>query len=54
VGTVSGAVSAAADAVDTTYQNLQSLDPPGELRDAFESSDECNSLGDQIADLRSG
>jgi hypothetical protein len=52
--TVSSAVSSAANAVNTTYQNLQGLDPPGEMRDAFENSDECNSLGDQIADLRSG
>jgi methyl-accepting chemotaxis protein len=52
--TVSSAVSTAANAVNTTYQNLQGLNPPGELRDAFENSDECNSLGDQISNLRSG
>jgi ElaB/YqjD/DUF883 family membrane-anchored ribosome-binding protein len=51
--TVSAAVSAAANAVNTTFQNLQGLDPPGEVRDAFENSDECNSLQDQIANLRS-
>ena len=52
--TVTTAVSAAANAVNTTYQNLQGLNPPGELRDAFENSDECNSLGDQLGELRSG
>jgi hypothetical protein len=50
---VSTAVSAAANAVNTTFQNLQGLKPAGELRDAFESSDECNSLGDQLAEIRS-
>ncbi len=52
--TVSTAVSAAANAVNTTLQNLQGLDPSGELRDAFENSDECDSLGAQLGDLRSG
>jgi methyl-accepting chemotaxis protein len=51
--TVASAVSAAATAVNTTYQNLQGLDAAGELRDAFEDSDECNSLQDQLADIRS-
>jgi phage-related protein len=51
--TVSTAVSAAANAVNTTYQNLQGLDPAGELRDAFENSDDCNALGDQLAEIRS-
>jgi methyl-accepting chemotaxis protein len=52
--TVASAVSAAANAVNTTFQNLKELDPPGELRGAFENSDECNSLQDQISNLRSG
>jgi hypothetical protein len=52
--TVSSAVSAAANAVNTTYENLKGLNPPDELRDAFESSDDCNSLQDQISNLRSG
>jgi methyl-accepting chemotaxis protein len=52
--TVSTAVSTAANAVNSTYQNLQELNPPGDVRDAFQNSDECNSLEDQIADLRSG
>jgi hypothetical protein len=52
--TVTTAVSTAANAVNTTFQNLQNLNPPGELRDAFENSDDCNSLQDQISNLRSG
>jgi membrane protein implicated in regulation of membrane protease activity len=52
--TVSTAVSTAANAVNTTYQNLQGLNPPGELSDAFQDSDECKSLEDQIGNLRSG
>jgi methyl-accepting chemotaxis protein len=52
--TVSSAVSAAANAVNTTYENLKGLNPPDELRDAFENSDDCNSLQDQISNLRSG
>jgi methyl-accepting chemotaxis protein len=51
---VSSAVATAANAVDDTLQNLQGLDPPGEVRDAFENSDECNSLQDQLAEIRSG
>jgi methyl-accepting chemotaxis protein len=45
---VSSAVSAAASAVNTTYQDLRGLDPGGELQDAFENSDDCKSLGDQL------
>jgi hypothetical protein len=51
--TASTAVSTAANAVNTTYQNLQGLDPAGELQDAFANSDECNSLEDQLRNLRS-
>jgi methyl-accepting chemotaxis protein len=51
---VSTAVATAANAVNTTLENLRGLDPPGEVRDAFENSDDCNSLSDQIASLRSG
>lgn len=52
--TVSTAVSTAANAVNTTYQNLKGLDPAGELADAFTNSDECKSLGDQLENIRSG
>ena len=47
-GTITGAVATAATAVDTAYQNLRQLDPAGELRDAFEDSDECKQLEDQL------
>jgi membrane protein implicated in regulation of membrane protease activity len=50
---VSTAISAAANAVNTVYQDLQGLDPAGELRDAFENSDDCNALGDQLNEIRS-
>jgi hypothetical protein len=51
--TVSTAVSAAANAVNTTYQDLQGLDPAGELGDAFENSDDCKSLQDQLENVGS-
>lgn len=47
------AASAAASAVDTTYQKLQGLDPAGELGDAFDNSDACESLRDQLAEISS-
>jgi hypothetical protein len=47
-GTVTTAISTAAAAVNTTYQNLRQLDPAGELQDAFENSDECKQLEDQL------
>jgi methyl-accepting chemotaxis protein len=50
---VSTAVAAAANAVNTTYQDLQGLDPTGELGDAFKNSDDCKSLRDQLENLRS-
>jgi hypothetical protein len=50
--TVASAVSTAANAVNTTYQDLQNLDPAGELRDAFQDSDDCNSLEEQLENLR--
>ncbi len=42
--TVSASVSTALNDLETTYNNLKDLDPAGELRDAFENSDDCNSL----------
>ena len=51
---VSTAVAAAANAVNTTYQNLQGLDPAGELGDAFDSSDDCESLRGQLDEIGSG
>ena len=51
---VSTAISAAATAVQTTYEDLKRLDPAGELRDAFEDSDDCNELEDQLDEIGSG
>jgi membrane protein implicated in regulation of membrane protease activity len=51
--TVSTAVSAAANAVNTVYQDLQGLDPAGELREAFEGSEDCDALGEQLQDIGS-
>jgi membrane protein implicated in regulation of membrane protease activity len=51
--TVTTAISAAANAVNTTYEKLQQLDPAGELQDAFENADDCKSLGDQLEQIRS-
>jgi membrane protein implicated in regulation of membrane protease activity len=50
---VSAAISAAANAVKTTYQDLQGLDPAGELREAFEDSDDCGALEDQLDEIGS-
>jgi hypothetical protein len=51
--TVSTAVSTAFQDLESTYENLKGLDPAGELRDAFENSDDCNALQDQVDDIRS-
>lgn len=45
---VTTAISTAATAVDSTYQSLRDLDAAGELKDAFENSDDCESLRDQL------
>ena len=51
--TVSTSVSTALTDLESTYNNLKDLDPAGELRDAFENSDDCNSLQDQVDNIRS-
>jgi membrane protein implicated in regulation of membrane protease activity len=50
---VSTAISAAANAVEMTYQDLQGLDPAGELREAFEDSDDCDALEEQLDEIGS-
>jgi membrane protein implicated in regulation of membrane protease activity len=50
---VSTAISAAANAVETTYQDLRGLDPAGELREAFEDSDDCDALEEQLDEIGS-
>ena len=47
------AVSNGANALKSTYESLQGLDPAGELKDAFENSDDCKSLKDQVNDIGS-
>jgi methyl-accepting chemotaxis protein len=51
--TVSSALTQAANAARTTWNSLQELDPAGELRDAFENSDECTFLRDELEDSSS-
>jgi hypothetical protein len=52
--TVSTAVSVAFTDLEMTYESLKSLDPAGELQDAFANGDDCKSLEDQVDNLRSG
>jgi hypothetical protein len=52
-GQVAASVSAAANAVKSTFESLRVLDPPGEVRDAFENAEECNSLREQLENIRS-
>jgi methyl-accepting chemotaxis protein len=54
VSAVLGAVSNGANALKSTYESLQGLDPAGELKDAFENSDDCKSLKDQVDEIGSG
>jgi signal transduction histidine kinase len=51
--TVAAAVSTATNQLKQTFQNLEGLDPGGELEDAFMSSDECDSLREQLEDIGS-
>jgi hypothetical protein len=52
--TVSMSISTAATAVQSTLNDLEGVDPGGELRDGFENADECDSFRDQIEELGSG
>jgi membrane protein implicated in regulation of membrane protease activity len=51
--TVSTSVSTVASDVQSTFDNLEGLDPGGELQQGFESADECDSFRDQIEELGS-
>ena len=44
----------AASAVNQAYQDLQGLDPAGELGEAFEDSEDCDSLREQLDEMGSG
>ena len=49
--TVTAALSTAASAVESTYNDLRGLDPGGELEDAFENADDCESLREQVDEI---
>ncbi len=52
ISAVTGAISAAAAAVSSAFESLQSLDGGDELRDAFESSGDCDSFQEQLDEIR--
>jgi chromosome segregation ATPase len=52
-GTVAAALSTAINQLKQSFENLQDVDPGGELEDAFRNSDDCDSLREQIEDIRS-
>lgn len=53
VSTVTTAISTAASDVQATFNELDNLDPAGELSDAFKNSDDCKTLRDDIQNLGS-
>jgi hypothetical protein len=46
--TITSALAAAASAVRSTFESLQSLDTGGELRDGFENAGSCDSFRQQV------
>jgi uncharacterized protein YukE len=52
-GTVAAALSTAVNQLKESFENLQDVDPGGEIEDAFRNSDDCDSLREQIEDIRS-
>jgi membrane protein implicated in regulation of membrane protease activity len=53
VSTLTTAISTAAGDVQATFNELDNLDPAGELSDAFKNSDDCKTLRDDIQNLGS-
>jgi methyl-accepting chemotaxis protein len=51
--TVAAALATAANQLEETFENLQELDPGGELEDAFRDAEDCDELREQIEDLNS-
>lgn len=49
--TVTAALSTAASAVESSYNDLRGLDPGGELEDAFQNADDCESLREQVDEI---
>ena len=52
-GTISTAISVAIDELQQAFETLQGLDAGGELENAFNDSDECDSLREQVEEIRS-
>jgi DNA repair exonuclease SbcCD ATPase subunit len=52
-GTVAAALSTAINQLKESFENLQDVDPDGEIEDAFNNSEDCDSLREQIEDIRS-
>lgn len=52
-GTVAAALSTAINQLKESFESLQDVDPGGEIEDAFRNSDDCDSLREQIEDIRS-
>ena len=52
-GTVAAALSTAINQLKESFENLEDVDPGGEIEDAFRNSDDCDSLREQIEDIRS-
>lgn len=52
-GTVAAALSTAINQLKESFENLQDVDPGGEIEDAFENSEDCDSLREQIENIRS-
>jgi membrane protein implicated in regulation of membrane protease activity len=51
--TVGAAISTAAGDVQSTFNELENVDPAGELGDAFKNSDDCKTLKNEIKNLGS-
>jgi hypothetical protein len=51
--TVTAALSTAASAIESSYNDLKGLDPGGELEDAFKNAEDCKSLQDQVDEIGS-
>ena len=54
VARIATALSAAATQLQATLDDLAGLDPAGELADAFRSSEDCDTLREQVASIGSG
>lgn len=53
VSTISESISTVATEVSSTVENLEGVDPGGELQDGFQNADACDSFRDRIEELGS-